>query len=172
MRVQLDRVREESVAWDELTEVDAEELADQGVLSISAVHNRGEVSYVHPGFLVRARLDYEQVLSCTRCLEPAPQAVHEEMAFVVLTGAEVETEDRELDEDEVNVIRVEDGELDTESIVHEQLRLLIPMKALCSEDCQGLCSQCGALRRVGCECPSRATDPRWSALTELREESS
>ena len=59
MRVQLDRVREESVTWDESIEVDAEELADQGVLAISAVHSRGEVSFVHPGFLVRARLDYE-----------------------------------------------------------------------------------------------------------------
>ena len=170
MRVQLDRVREESVTWDESIEVDPEELADQGVLAIDAVRSRGEVSFVHPGFLVRARLDYEQTLSCTRWLEPTTQQVHEEIAFVVLTGAEVETEDRELDEDEVNVIRVEGDELDTESIVHEQLGLLVPMKALCSEDCAGLCSQCGALRREGCDCRSTPTDPRWSALSQLKDE--
>jgi uncharacterized protein len=43
------------------------------------------------------------------------------------------------------------------------------MKALCDDDCAGLCSKCGQnLNKGKCECPAEDTDPRWAKLTELK----
>jgi uncharacterized protein len=47
--------------------------------------------------------------------------------------------------------------------------MAVPMKALCDDDCAGLCSKCGQnLNKGKCECPAEDTDPRWAKLTELK----
>ena len=43
------------------------------------------------------------------------------------------------------------------------------MKPLCSEDCQGLCPECGTnLNRGTCQCQRNWEDPRFAALKDLR----
>lgn len=57
--------------------------------------------------------------------------------------------------------------LDLEPIVHDACILELPLAPLCLDDCQGLCSGCGANRnREACSC-EETTDPRWAALAGL-----
>ena len=49
--------------------------------------------------------------------------------------------------------------------------LAVPLKALCREDCKGLCPGCGRNRnRESCDCAALARDARWAALGKIREQ--
>src|SRR5947199_407510 len=57
-----------------------------------------------------------------------------------------------------------------EDVLREQVLLSVPLKALCREDCKGLCPTCGKNRNTEpCSCPPALGDPRWSALRDIRE---
>lgn len=46
--------------------------------------------------------------------------------------------------------------------------LSLPMKSICSEDCQGLCTKCGCnLNKGRCDCENEEIDPRLSVLQAL-----
>jgi uncharacterized protein len=62
-----------------------------------------------------------------------------------------------------------DGEnLDLELLLREQFVLAVPYAPLCTEDCLGLCGQCGIDRNHGtCQC-EKPIDPRLSGLKSLK----
>jgi len=58
--------------------------------------------------------------------------------------------------------------LDLGETVQQYASFHVPMKPLCREGCEGLCSVCGQdLNDARCNCASREIDPRWSKLAEL-----
>ena len=60
-------------------------------------------------------------------------------------------------------------ELDLEPLARDAVLLDLPLAPLCSEECLGLCPQCGTNWNLGpCACPP-VSDPRWSALDALRD---
>jgi uncharacterized protein len=65
--------------------------------------------------------------------------------------------------------RLAGDELDLEPLARDAVLLDLPLAPLCSEECLGLCPQCGTNWNDGpCHCPG-VVDPRWSALDALRE---
>lgn len=59
-------------------------------------------------------------------------------------------------------------EIDLSADLRENLLLAIPMKALCHDECRGLCPHCGAnLNEETCGCQQQQIDPRWEKLTSL-----
>jgi uncharacterized protein len=78
------------------------------------------------------------------------------------------TETVELQEEDLSVAVFEDARIDIDELVREQLLLALPTRALCKEECQGLCPVCGANKNSGqCACETREIDPRWSGLKDL-----
>jgi uncharacterized protein len=74
----------------------------------------------------------------------------------------------ELAEDDLDLYTYEGEEVDLSPLFREQVVLAVPFAPLCSEDCKGLCPQCGAdrnLERCDCKPP---VDPRWAALQTLK----
>ncbi len=68
------------------------------------------------------------------------------------------------DEENDDYIVVEDMRLNAEELTLEDIYLSVPSKFLCSDDCKGLCMQCGAnLNEGSCGC-RKELDPRWAAL--------
>lgn len=58
--------------------------------------------------------------------------------------------------------------LDITPEVLNSIILSLPMKALCREDCRGLCQRCGCnLNKSRCDCSNEETDPRLSVLKKL-----
>lgn len=71
------------------------------------------------------------------------------------------------DEENDDYIVVEDGFLDLDGLVTEDITLEMPIQMLCREDCKGLCPQCGADRNKGdCGC-KKPGDPRFDVLNDL-----
>ncbi len=59
--------------------------------------------------------------------------------------------------------------IDLDPIVREQVLLALPMDAVCSEDCKGLCPVCGQnLNEKNCSCERKVVDPRLAALKNIK----
>jgi uncharacterized protein len=114
-------------------------------------------------------------LACSRCLEPFTLPVNAMFDLRYLPkgagqeeGSPGNGEEGEVQDDDVSVSFYLDDEIDLADLLREQFYLVLPMKPLCREECQGLCSHCGVNRNVEtCQCSARWDDPRLSALKAL-----
>jgi uncharacterized protein len=101
---------------------------------------------------------------CARCLEPLTSTT--EVSFQELYRYAPDP-DEDADDGEERFL---DGEhLDLEPAFRDAVVLALPLSPLCSDDCQGLCVECGArLAEVG---PDHGhgdkMDPRWGILAKL-----
>lgn len=69
--------------------------------------------------------------------------------------------------DEIELL--EEGKVDLSDLARTAFILGMDTKTLCSEDCKGLCSRCGADLNLGpCSC-KKEIDPRLAALAKLLE---
>ncbi len=171
MQIWLDQVREEPFNWDETRSVSPETLERSELLDLGPVHWRGQVVFADPGYLLRARLSYEQTLSCNRCLKPIVERTESDVELMIQVERHPETgSEHALHEPDLGILYIEDERLDTDPILIEQLQLNIPMKPLCRDDCRGLCPICGADRNAGtCSCEESRVEPRWAALAALKD---
>jgi uncharacterized protein len=123
------------------------------------------------GVLVSGTADLEISAECSRCLDPV--SWHEEFDLTELfrypstdaRGAVVEEDDES--DDPLPVL--EDDLIDLEPTLRDAVVLDLPLAPLCSEDCQGLCSECGARLADEPQHSHDASDPRWAALAALME---
>lgn len=114
-------------------------------------------------------------LACSRCLDKARLELSEPLAVTFLPQGQVPNEDgTEIDDDEdltegEDTYAYEGEEIDLEPLLRERILLALPYAPLCSEDCAGLCSQCGAnLNQGECGCDRKVIDPRLAALQNLK----
>ena len=102
-------------------------------------------------------------LTCDRCCKP--YTAEKVVALDSLLAAELENEDSE---DEI--ILLDGGAVDLDEVASTAFILAMDTKNLCSEDCKGLCSRCGADLNDGpCGCKPDV-DPRLAALAQLLDD--
>jgi uncharacterized protein len=120
---------------------------------------------------LKGRLETSLELPCARCLEPV---VHEvSRGFDLLyrpLGSDAGRAELSVTEAEAEIGYYQGEGLLLEDALREQLLLALPLKAVCREDCKGLCPHCGKNLNEGqCSCAEPVEDPRWSALKEIRD---
>ncbi len=97
---------------------------------------------------------------CARCLKSVSQTVQTDVSYDIVTELQ--------NEDDEHLLLIEGDELDVDETVRTALLLDMPMRFLCSEDCKGLCSKCGAdLNEGDCGCDKQEVDPRLAILKTL-----
>jgi uncharacterized protein len=172
MRIPLDRIGDEPFVWRQQLTVNAETLERPELVGLGEVLWQGSVERENGAIRLDGRLEYEQTVTCSRCLEPLVVPVESDVRLRLVTAAPATAEGEiELTEDDLETVYVEGEEIDTLQLVREQLQLNIPMRSLCRDDCQGLCPTCGSNRnRESCDCDQVEIDPRWEALKNLRDE--
>lgn len=107
-----------------------------------------------------AQVSYTLSMPCDRCCEETTRTYERVFRHRLV---------RELagEEDGDEVPADEDGCLDPEELIREDVSLDLPAKFLCREDCKGLCPRCGKNLNLGpCGC-GREIDPRLEALRAL-----
>ena len=115
---------------------------------------------VHDGILATGEVDSTAMADCSRCLEPLKLAV--EVDFQELFAYSLEQEDDFL---------VQDEKIDLEQAITDAVVLSLPFKPVCSEDCLGLCCECGVKMAEDPEHVHQAqNDSRWSELESFRKE--
>ena len=79
-------------------------------------------------------------------------------------------EEVQLDEGEAEMGFYEGDGLELNDVLREFVLLALPMQRVCSEDCKGICPECGQNRnQKECACQAAAVNDRWAALKKLRE---
>ena len=122
-----------------------------GVLTVDNVSSR---------FLLGGSLTADGQAECARCLKEFPFRWKVPVELQVLR--DVETDEGEWDS---LVIRQRKGEVDLRETLQESVVLAFPQATLCTEDCRGLCPDCGGDRNeIACDCDDKNHDPRWDGL--------
>ena len=170
MKIELSKIEHEPLRFDEELLVDAERLEPDQVAGPMRVHLTGEVRRRGDVVSVAGKCTADGPLTCSRCLEPVAWNVEEDFAVQFRPSNTMPAElDAELDDQELDVIFLDGGELDLTELAAEQVVLAMPMRIVCQPSCAGLCPRCGANLNTGaCECEPEV-DPRWGALADLAD---
>ena len=98
---------------------------------------------------------------CDRCGKEF--LLEKEVSFSCALSDEVQNEDN------LDIVLLEEGSVDVGDLARTEFILEMDIQTLCSEDCKGLCSRCGADLNLGpCSC-KKEVDPRLAALAKLLE---
>ncbi|MGA3038726.1 MAG: DUF177 domain-containing protein [Vulcanimicrobiaceae bacterium] len=113
---------------------------------VTPAHVVLELHGVGRAIQIEGTIDVQAVADCRRCLEEVEIPLHLDVDERIEPGEEA---------DPLSLSNVLTGErLDLGDFVRQLTVTALPMGALCSEDCQGLCPQCGRNRNNGaCTCP-------------------
>ena len=125
------------------------------------VHVEGTVKNIADVLVLEGQaasvLDY----TCDRCMGGFSREKVVRLSF--LLAEEIEGEE------DGDIVLLDDGEIDVGDLAYTAFILDMDTKHLCSEDCKGLCSGCGAtLTQEPCRCKKQA-DRRCGALEQLLE---
>ena len=105
--------------------------------------------------------------TCDRCLDEFRRDVDTDFSIVYLQD-QPGPEEADNERLEVQYLSAETNMIDLGEDVRQYTLLGLPLKMLCSKDCQGLCPVCGINRnKTKCSCRTDETDPRWSELKRL-----
>jgi uncharacterized protein len=167
-RIDLTRIDGEPIEFSERVTLPAE-CGGEDVLAPGEATITGRVEKSEEGYTVEATVEGRSEVRCVRCLAAFPLTYLERFAVRLCPVAQVPLqEDLHLGPDELEVRFLEEPTLDLADLAAEQFQLVLPMKPLCDEKCQGLCSRCGAdLNRGRCACPANV-DSRWTPLRAWR----
>jgi len=120
------------------------------------------------GLMIGGQFSGEITLICSRCLESFAYRAADRFDVYCKPPHPSPGEEHKLDEDDLDVTYLEEGRVNTDSLLRENLLLTLPVQPVCRADCRGFCPQCGAnWNVVGCQCKSPAADPRLSVLRKL-----
>ena len=172
MKIRLDKIGAEPLRWQEAVSIPAASLERTQLLDLSEVSWAGQVWMESPELRFEATYSYQQTVACDRCLTPLVQPVEGKVRLMLVANASQPTEDEvELSTEDLEILYLEGDEFDPDDILIEQLQLNVLMRAICQENCKGLCPDCGGNRNLEtCSCDEARIDPRWGALRGLKDE--
>jgi len=105
-------------------------------------------------------------VECVRCLERHPHQVVTELDTVIPTDtvrALLLGKPVEMEPDLAAALSAEG--VDLAELIRQAVVVALPMQFLCSEDCRGLCAQCGCnLNDRQCQCHEERVDSRLQVL--------
>jgi uncharacterized protein len=111
---------------------------------------------VHEGMLVTVSGLAVADTECSRCLDPMQEDIEIELQELFHYQPQ-EEDDFVIQQDRV----------DLEQALIDAVVPNLPIKPLCSEDCPGLCADCGEKLDVGTHIHEKPIDPRFDALKDF-----
>jgi uncharacterized metal-binding protein YceD (DUF177 family) len=141
---------------------DQYDLVDTGILDLMVRRDKTR-------YRVAGRLEAMLEIECCRCLEPFRLGVGVDIDLMyVPASANTGEGDLQIEEADLSSAYYRDEQIDLGQLVREQFQLALPMKPLCCDDCQGLCTVCGGNQNTTmCQCVETWEDPRLAALKRL-----
>lgn len=149
---------------DDTFEIDEIKTEGNDIKFNKPVEIHGGVYNTDDDIFLQAKVSFEYITNCDRCLK---STIKEEVAMLDYK-IKTETDDEELSEDE---LILEKGKvLDLKEPIISSIILSLPMKTICTDNCKGICPNCGAdLNKGNCDCKDNNIDPRLAKLKKLME---
>lgn len=172
MRIELERLQETGERFAHRYEPEELLLDEEHARLTEPPEVSGRVQTSGREVRLRGRITARAEVDCDRCLKSVALPVETEFDVTYVPEEEYrESEAAELQAEDMGM-SVFDGEtIDVDELVREQLLLALPTRALCTEECKGLCPVCGADRNADpCDCETKEVDPRWAGLKAMRNE--
>lgn len=146
------------------------EIAVIGVKQGSDLDVNLRLEAVMEGVFVSGSVEAEAVGECVRCLEEIVEDVEVQLAELFIYPERAKAaEDSGDDEEAEEVYELQEDLINLEPVLRDAVVMALPFQPVCSDDCLGLCSECGV--RLGDpgmeEHHHEILDPRWKALNNL-----
>ncbi len=114
--------------------------------------------------LIEGKMKIKINIPCDRCLQEVVTVF--DLDFSRKIDMKDTDEDRIENLDEMNYMT--GSELDVEQLIRNEIMVNWPMKVLCSEDCKGICRNCGTnLNQKACNCNKAELDPRMAVIWDV-----
>lgn len=133
----------------------------EGINFIEPIKLKCKYSAAGSGKTIKLTGNYNTVIreECVRCLDEVPFKLDRTFEEVF---ADEETED--------SPYIFCENKIDLDKMLYEDIILHIPPHLLCQEDCQGICSECGAnLNRQQCTCSPEAEIDESNPFAKLKD---
>lgn len=112
-------------------------------------------------YFLSGQLSSTMTLECSRCLKLILYQLNYKIDERFSTKTDEDDDIIILDKDEINLLE----------IIREVIEFSIPQKALCKDNCLGLCPNCGCNLNISkCQCKQNNIDPRLAILKDLIKE--
>jgi uncharacterized protein len=111
-------------------------------------------------------------LTCARCLTSFSYGIDADLDIELAPkNTAPDANEVELKSEELDIYYYDGEELDIDDYVYEEVILNLPIKALCSETCKGLCPSCGKnLNSEDCRCEKLGTSVLGEKLKSFLKE--
>ena len=123
---------------------------------------------------ITGRLKVKSEVTCVRCLTRFTMEFERKIVHILVRSLERPSgeEEVELSSNDLDRSLLEGNSIQLQDVLAEELLLGMPMKAVCREDCEGICAGCGVeLNDEKCICKPQI-DERWAALAALKTDES
>ena len=116
------------------------------------------------GFKLNGNLSCNLLIHCDRCLTEFQN--HQDIFFSLILTSQ---NDLHSEENNETIFFVDDKEyIDISPFIKDTIQLSMPIKILCENSCEGLCSHCGInLNLLSCDCKSRKVRTPFKELDHL-----
>ena len=164
MDIDIDRIPENGLEIDQEFEFFNMDLIEENTVFLKPVHSQCRINKIGDDVFIRGKITTCLKLQCSRCLSPFEFKVDSNFDLVFLPE-ELDISTENLDDDDLDRFFYYNRSIDLKEIILEQLNLTLPLRPLCSMDCQGICPVCGKIIKSGeCSCESEKSDSRLKKL--------
>lgn len=157
-----DFLKENPLNLDTRVELDLVHRHNQ-IVGASPAHFTGTATKMAHLYVVEGEVAGELTMDCARCLTPFPYSYR-----VMVKETFTDKEESMVEEEESEFLPLVEDKIQLNPSLESAILLLLPQALRCTEDCQGICPECGANRNEkACGCVVKRVDPRWAALGDL-----
>ncbi len=138
------------------------------VITGSEIHCQVEAQHIGEMVTVKGTLKARPTLRCARCLSDFEHNMNVNVMELFFEPSDV----MQIEEDE-NIHAIRDDLVVLDPYFAENVSIAIPNVPLCSNQCKGLCPECGVNRNeTECTCTSERLNPKFAALAKLLQSDS
>lgn len=164
MIVDIDRLPKEGLKICRDLEFLSMDLVDESAVFLEPTHVELLIKKIGEETTIKGRIKTCLSFICSRCLSPFEFPIDSSFDLIYLPE-QLDVAKEELGNEDINKLFYYSRKINLEEVVLEQLNLILPVKPLCSKDCQGICPVCGKIIKNGeCSCVRNDSDPRLEKL--------
>lgn len=131
----------------------------------------GKIYVINDSFFLTCQVKTQMEVSCSRCLKPFTYHYSSKIDIQLMEDSQENEED-----DLEDIYFYQEGVIDLDDIVKENILTNIPLQMICSKGCKGICAGCGGdLNEGQCTCSpeednEEEIDPRLAKLKKLLQQ--